>query len=343
MNLRAEKFSPCALAARLPELNDIPVLVIGDIMLDEYIIGDAQRISPEAPVPVVHVKAEHFQVGGAGNVARNIKDLGGTPHLIGTCGDGHNSDKLRQAVKADSLHASILTLPGRPATTKTRVMARGQQILRIDHEDIEPLSPAESDQLLEYIKEQWPRQRVVIISDYNKGTINRRLMEGIFKLRQSFANPVCLMVDPKPENLHLYRKVDLITPNTKETGECAGLPVRDKEEVIKAALAIRKKIHCKSLLTTLGPEGMALFQAKNNIVHIPTLAKQVYDVTGAGDTVIGALGLANAAGMPLLESCILANYAAGIVVGKSGSATATQDEMRVALQTFAEAELEKWS
>jgi rfaE bifunctional protein kinase chain/domain len=343
MKFAAKKFSPNALIDQLPGFNDVPVLVIGDIMLDEYFIGDAQRISPEAPVPVVLVKDEQTLIGGAGNVARNIKTLGGKPCLIGAYGDGHNSKKLQQAIRAAGLQTRLLTLPGRPATTKSRILARGQQILRIDHEDVAPLNASETDVLLGYIEECWPSQRVVILSDYNKGVINKRLMEGILALKQYHKNPVYILVDPKPENLTLYPKVDLITPNTKETGEGAALPVRNKEEIIQAGLLLRKKTRCRALLTTLGSDGMALFQSKNKITHIPTLAKQVYDVTGAGDTVIGTIGLALAAGIPLLESCILANYAAGIVVGKSGSATITQDEIIKALQTYKEPELEDWS
>jgi rfaE bifunctional protein kinase chain/domain len=342
MKLSAKKFTPSALLDQLPKFSEVPVLIIGDIMLDEYYLGDAQRISPEAPVPVVLVKDETTLIGGAGNVARNIKALGGTPCLIGAYGDGHNSKKLQQAVRSAGLQTRLLTLSGRPATTKSRILARGQQILRIDHEDDTSLDADETDALLGYIEEYWPAQRVIIISDYNKGVINKRLMDGIFKLKHSYKNPVYILVDPKPENLNIYPGVDLITPNTKETGEGAALPVRNKEEIIQAGLFLRKKTRCQALLTTLGPEGMALFQSKNKIIHIPTLAKQVYDVTGAGDTVIGTVGLALAAGMPLLESCILANYTAGIVVGKSGSATVTQNELAKALQTYREPELEDW-
>jgi rfaE bifunctional protein kinase chain/domain len=220
-------------------------------------------------------------------------------------------------------------------------LARGQQILRIDHEDIAPLSVAETDKILTYIEECWPEQRLIIISDYNKGVINKRLIEGIIKIKHSYKNTVSILVDPKPENLSFYQNVDLLTPNTKEAGEGTGLPVRNKEEILKAGLVIRKKSHCKSLLVTLGSDGMALFQDKK-IIHIPTLAKQVYDVTGAGDTVIGTLGLSLAAGLSVLDSCILANYAAGIVVGKSGSATTNQQEMKTALQTFSKPKLEEW-
>jgi rfaE bifunctional protein kinase chain/domain len=343
MKFTTKKFSPHALVDQLPGFNEVPVLIIGDIMLDEYYIGDAQRISPEAPVPVVLVKDEKALIGGAGNVARNIQTLGGKPCLIGACGDGHNSKKLQQAILAAGLQTRLLTLPGRPATTKSRILARGQQILRIDHEDGASLNATETDALLGYIEEYWPNQRVIIISDYNKGVINKRLMDGIFRLKQSYKNPVRILIDPKPENLSLYPKADLITPNTKETGEGAALPIRNKGELIRAGLLLRKKTHCQALLTTLGAEGMALFQSKNKITHIPTLAKQVYDVTGAGDTVIGTIGLALAAGIPLLESCILANYAAGIVVGKSGSATITQNELIKALHTYREPELENWS
>lgn len=342
-------FHPRGLAGRLPELAGVPVLIIGDVMLDEYFIGDASRVSPEAPVPVVLVSNERLMAGGAGNVARNILALGGKPHLIGACGDGHNSDRLRRTLAEEGLETSLIPLPGRPATTKSRILARGQQLLRIDHEDAQPLSAREIKQALEAIESKWPEQRVVIVSDYNKGMINKRLLQGVFDIRKRHSNPVSILVDPKEENFPLYKNVDLLTPNAKETGEGAGFPIRSREDLLRAGASILKKLRSPELLTTLGADGMALFSARGDgrergleVMHIPTLARQVFDVTGAGDTVIGTVGLALAAGFRLPEACILANYAAGIVVGKTGSATASLEELREAIETLAEPEIGYW-
>ncbi|MDR2893783.1 MAG: D-glycero-beta-D-manno-heptose-7-phosphate kinase [Deltaproteobacteria bacterium] len=330
------------LASRLNDLHDVPVLVVGDVMLDEYLIGDAQRISPEAPVPVVLVGQERQLVGGAGNVARNIKALGGRPYLVGACGDGRNSARLKACLFEEQIEASLINLPGRPATTKTRVMARGQQVIRIDHEDSQALLSTETEQILAVLDEHWPTQRVVIVSDYCKGVINEQLLTGLAEIKKRHKNQVLLLVDPKIGNFHLYKDVDLLTPNAKETGEGAGLPVRDRQEIIKAGQEIFRKINCRQLLTTLGADGMALFQSREKILHIPTLAQQVFDVTGAGDTVIATAGLALAAGFNMLEACVLANYAAGIVVGKSGSATASSQELHNALLHMAEPDLGNW-
>ena len=332
-----------ALSEELDKLVAAPVLIVGDVMLDEYFIGDAQRISPEAPVPVVLVSKERLLVGGAGNVARNIKDLGGAPLLVGACGDGHNSERLKSVLESEELPTSLVNLPGRPATTKTRIMARGQQMIRVDHEDCLPLSDAETDQILAVIEEHWPRQKVLIISDYNKGVVNRRLMQGIADIRAGHANEVKILVDPKTGNFDLYKNVSLLTPNTKETGEGAGLPVRTREEIIRAGQEIFRKLDCAELLTTLGAEGMALFHNPEKITHIPTISQQVFDVTGAGDTVIGTVGQALAAGFSMLQACVIANYAAGLVVAKVGSATTNLEELRKSMQTMQEPPLEEWA
>lgn len=335
--------SASGLASELGKLKNVPVLIVGDVMLDEYFIGDAQRISPEAPVPVVLVSKERLLVGGAGNVARNIKELGGNPLLIGACGDGLNSDKLKNTLSAEGLATSLVNLPGRPATTKTRIMARGQQMLRVDHEDSLPLSSQETDQLLAAIEKQWPLQKVLIISDYNKGVVNKRLMDGIADIRSRHSNEVKILVDPKTGNFDLYKNVQLLTPNTKETGEGAGLPVRNREEIIKAGQEIFRKLDCDELLTTLGADGMALFHTPQKITHIPTISQQVFDVTGAGDTVIGTVGLALAAGFSMLQACVIANYAAGIVVAKVGSATTSLEELEKSMRTMQEPKPEDWS
>lgn len=259
------------------------VLVVGDIMLDAYLIGDADRISPEAPVPVVRIEKERYLLGGAGNVARNIVALGGVATLAGVMGKDASADRIRGLVRDEGICGAFVALPQRPTTVKTRVMARRQQMLRLDSEDASP-------------------------------------------------HQVKVLIDPKPSNVGLYGGSFLLTPNTKETGECAGMPVRSREEILAAGRAILEKVGCPHLLTTLGSDGMALFSGPSEVWHVPTMAQDVFDVTGAGDTVIATLGLGLAAGLPLLASCVLANYAAGLVVAQVGAAVASPDALREAIR-----------
>lgn len=302
------------------------VLVVGDIMLDAYLIGDADRISPEAPVPVVRIEKERYLLGGAGNVARNIVALGGVATLAGVMGKDASAgivsggSSVMKAFAARSWHCRS----ARP-TVKTRVMARRQQMLRLDSEDASPLSSADQEALLSVITEQLPAHDVVILSDYSKGIVSLSFMSRLRGLLAASPHQVKVLIDPKPSNVGLYGGSFLLTPNTKETGECAGMPVRSREEILAAGRAILEKVGCPHLLTTLGSDGMALFSGPSEVWHVPTMAQDVFDVTGAGDTVIATLGLGLAAGLPLLASCVLANYAAGLVVAQVGAAVASPD------------------
>ena len=290
------------------------VLVVGDIMLDAYLIGDADRISPEAPVPVVRIEKERYLLGGAGNVARNIVALGGVATLAGVMGKDASADRIRGLVRDEGICGAFVALPQRPTTVKTRVMARRQQMLRLDSED------------------QLPAHDVVILSDYSKGIVSLSFMSRLRGLLAASPHQVKVLIDPKPSNVGLYGGSFLLTPNTKETGECAGMPVRSREEILAAGRAILEKVGCPHLLTTLGSDGMALFSGPSEVWHVPTMAQDVFDVTGAGDTVIATLGLGLAAGLPLLASCVLANYAAGLVVAQVGAAVASPDALREAIR-----------
>lgn len=332
-----------ALINYLSALAGSRVLIVGDVMLDEYLIGDAGRISPEAPVPVVLIEEERYMLGGAGNVARNISALGGKPVLISACGDGYNSDKLRILLEKEQIEADLITLPGRPAATKTRVMARGQQLVRIDREDTLPFSAGETEDLLKKLDAAWPGAKVLVISDYNKGIVNGSFIAGLQKLRLKHKNHVMVLVDPKTKNFPLYQNMDLLTPNTLETGEAANMPVRNKDEIIAAGRAIFESIHCRYLLTTLGAKGMALFDGPEKILHIPTVAQKVFDVSGAGDTVIATLALALASDIPLLEACLIANFAAGNVVGEVGAATTLAIKIADAIKKLGELNVEAWN
>ena len=294
------------------------VLVVGDIMLDAYLIGDADRISPEAPVPVVRIEKERYLLGGAGNVARNIVALGGVATLAGVMGKDASADRIRGLVRDEGICGAFVALPQRPTTVKTRVMARRQQMLRLDSEDASLLSSADQEALLSVITEQLPAHDVVILSDYSKGIVSLSFMSRLRGLLAASPHQVKVLID--------------LTPNTKETGECAGMPVRSREEILAAGRAILEKVGCPHLLTTLGSDGMALFSGPSEVWHVPTMAQDVFDVTGAGDTVIATLGLGLAAGLPLLASCVLANYAAGLVVAQVGAAVASPDALREAIR-----------
>ena len=205
-------------------------------------------------------------------------------------------------------------------------------MLRLDSEDASPLSSGDQEALLSVIAEQLPAHDVVILSDYSKGIVSLSFMSRLRGLLAAGPHQVKVLIDPKPGNVGLYGGSFLLTPNTKETGECAGMPVRNREEILAAGRAILEKVGCPHLLTTLGSDGMALFSGPSDVWHVPTMAQDVFDVTGAGDTVIATLGLGLAAGLPLLASCVLANYAAGLVVAQVGAAVASPDALREAIR-----------
>lgn len=326
----------------LKRLSGARVLVLGDLMIDEYLMGDVERISPEAPVPVVLIEREQSMLGGAGNVARNIKSLGGNVVLLTACGDGRNRLRLDEMLEAGSIDVRILDLPGHPATTKTRVLARQQQMLRIDHEHSARLDAAQSASLLCLLERELRGDDVIIVSDYCKGCITPELMDGIRALKKSHTG-ITVLVDPKVPNYPLYNGVDLLTPNSQETSLGAdGLPVTTKAEIIAAGKRIFEKLGCHSLLTTLGAQGMALFQGPDSVLHLHTQARKVFDVTGAGDTVIATLAVALAAGLDEPTACMVANQAAGLVVGEVGTAVTTQEALQTAFTNWGVPKIETW-
>ncbi len=312
---------------RVKSLKQGAVLIIGDIMLDHYLIGDVERISPEAPVPVVNVAEESLFLGGAGNVAQNITALGGKAFLVGVCGQDEAAKLLVQELAIRGVEDALVVLKNRPTTQKTRILARRQQMLRFDREIKDPVSQPEMEQILEQVAKFLPLAGAVIISDYGKGLVSAELMQKIKALINKDGRNLPLLVDPKPQNIDFYAGVTLLTPNTKETSEAASLPTRSKEEIILAGRAIIQKLGCAHLMTTLGADGMAVFVSEDEIWHIPTAAQEVFDVTGAGDTVIATTALALASGFELVEACVLANISAGIVVGQVGTATASEEQV----------------
>lgn len=318
----------------LPHLAGARALIVGDVMLDEYFIGDAERISPEAPVPVVKISDDRLLLGGAGNVARNMRSLGGAPHLISVCGDDAGADEVMALCRNGDISASIVRDQERRTTIKTRIIARQQQMLRFDQEDVKALSSTVLAGIMSEIETRLADHTVLILSDYGKGLVCAGLMSELRALQDRCAargRDLKILVDPKNPNWHLYQGAYLLTPNTKETGEGAGLPVGHEVEIKAAGAALLKKLGSRHLLATLGAQGMALFASEDIVWHIPTAARKVFDVTGAGDTVIGVLGLALAAGLPLLPACLLANCAAGIVVGEVGAASVSLPQLKAAL------------
>ena len=318
------------------------VLIVGDAMLDEYCLGDAERISPEAPVPVVKVQERRLLVGGAGNVARNIATLGGKATLVSVCGTDMQGDSLRNALLEDGINARLHTVPDRPTTVKTRIIARNQQMLRVDHETSDPLPANDTATLLALVQAVLDEHTSIVISDYGKGVVTKDLIQGLQDLCKGSRTKPRILVDPKTPNFHLYSHVHLLTPNAKETSEGAGLPVNTRQEILSAGEAIFAKLHCDHLLTTLGARGLALFLSQNEVWHIPTVAQQVFDVTGAGDTVMAVLSLGLAADMELLDACLLANYAAGIVVGKVGAGTTSREDLVAIARDMKAPEITRW-
>lgn len=317
------------------------VMIVGDVMLDHYTFGTVSRISPEAPVPVVVVNDEHYLLGGAGNVARNIVALGGEATMIGVIGHDADGDTLAGLLDQASVRTDLVRDDRRRTTRKTRIIAQNQQIVRVDREHTGELSRSVVGTLLEKLAHNSQHHDIIIVSDYGKGAIITEVMQALREIRQSRGPRVKILVDPKPVNYDLYHGVDILTPNAKEASEGAGLPCHGEDGPARVGQALFRRLGCQSLLITLGARGMALFPTPGQGVRIPTFARKVFDVTGAGDTVIATLALALAAGADLLEASVLANHAAGIVVAQVGAATPTPDGLREAIAVRPAAPIER--
>jgi rfaE bifunctional protein kinase chain/domain len=323
-------------------LSGVPVLVVGDVMLDHYLAGDAERISPEAPIPVVRVASEKHLLGGAGNVARNIAALGGKPELASVIGADEPGAVIQQLLSKEGLPGHLVVEKRRMTTIKTRIIARNQQMLRVDREESREPDGKTLDALDSLVRTVAARHSVVVVSDYGKGVVSTRLMDALREVRAQGGKAPLILVDPKTANASLYAQADLLTPNAKEAGELAGIKASGREGVIKAGLAIFKRLRCRQLCITLGAEGMAVFERPGRVLHVPTVARNVFDVTGAGDTVMAVLALALGAGYDLLQASVLANYAAGIVVGQVGAAVATPGQLREAIRRVEPPKVETW-
>lgn len=306
------------------------LVVLGDLMLDEFIWGEVRRISPEAPVPVVEVKRESWHLGGAGNVVSNLLELGAQAVPIGILGDDEAGRLLLQRFRQRGADVDGLIFDSlRPTTRKSRIVAHSQQMVRADREDRSPIKPEIEEKVIAAFDTALTEAEAVIISDYDKGLLTPRVLESVISIAQSKNKLVCL--DPKIRNFASYRKADIITPNQLEAERASGIEIIDEESLVEAAHKIRNLLDCQNVLITRGEHGMSLLDANNKITHIPTVAREVYDVTGAGDTVIATISLAIAAGATVIEAAVIANHAAGLVVGKVGTATVEKSELAASL------------
>lgn len=298
------------------------ILVIGDMMLDKYIFGNVERISPEAPVQVVEVEKENYLPGGAANVANNIAALQGNAFMAGIIGKDREADILLNELKKRNITTQgIFIDSNKPTIQKVRILGQKQQLLRIDYEKREYLNKEIENKILNFIKEKISNIDAVIISDYAKGVITQNLIDQI----KDIAKDKIIIVDPKPKHKDFYKGVSLVTPNIKEAKE-----MTNKEDINEVGKELINKLNTEILITR-GEKGMSLFE-KHEITHIPTKAKEVYDVSGAGDTVVATLTLALAAGATLKQAAILANHAAGITVGKLGTSTVSIEEIKQSLE-----------
>ncbi|MDD5284755.1 MAG: bifunctional D-glycero-beta-D-manno-heptose-7-phosphate kinase/D-glycero-beta-D-manno-heptose 1-phosphate adenylyltransferase HldE [Desulfuromonadaceae bacterium] len=301
-------------------------LVVGDLMLDEYLWGKAERISPEAPVQVVDVMREELRLGGAGNVVNNLAALGVQVAVCSVIGDDENGWSLLKEFGRRNVSTEAVFLdPNRRTSRKTRVVAANQQIVRIDRETRESLANDFEKQVCEWIDTHAGKFDVVVLSDYNKGVLTPSVIAAA--ISSASATGIELLVDPKGADFNRYRGATLLTPNRKEAEAASGIAIRDSETLAEAAAVIMDAVGLQHLLITRSEEGMSLFSKNAEVVNIPTVAREVFDVSGAGDTVLAALAVGIASGLSMAESARLANIAAGIAVGKLGTSVVTPQEI----------------
>lgn len=331
-----------SLAALIPLLAGRRVLIVGDLMLDEYVWGEVRRISPEAPVPVVHLRRRTYRPGGAGNVAANVAALAGVPLLAGVVGQDAMAQALTESLQALGVDGveGLFSAPDRPTTVKSRIMGHHQQMLRVDTETTEPIPASLATQVLAWCQAHIDEVDACLLSDYAKGMLTPTLCQGVIALARSRDLPV--IVDPKGRDYHKYAGATVITPNLAETAAAAGLQSDVSEggasavgafDLALAVKALREHVGPTThLLITRGADGMTLFDGEGASTHIPADARTVFDVTGAGDTVAATVSLGLAAGAALFQAASLASVAAGVVVGKVGTSTASPAELEERLR-----------
>jgi D-beta-D-heptose 7-phosphate kinase/D-beta-D-heptose 1-phosphate adenosyltransferase len=306
------------------------IAIVGDAMLDVYLTGEVERISPEAPVPVVRVRDRRFALGGAANVAQNVRAVGARCALIAAVGDDHGGRQLRSMLAGIEAELGSLVTVERPTTTKTRIVARAQQVVRVDEEEDADLDGDEVVRLLQSVRSAVADADALVLEDYNKGVLVPRVIEGALQAARSKGIPI--VVDPKYRNFFLYRGATIFKPNRRELEAALGADVDlDHPEALPSTFS---RLGVDHLLLTLGERGMVLISSGGQVKHVPTVAREVYDVVGAGDTVTAYLALVLAAGGAPTEAAVVANFAAGVEVGKLGAATVSPEEIVDAYDAF---------
>ena len=309
-------------------MRDRTVVVFGDVMLDEFVWGDVTRISPEAPVPVVDIRRESVHLGGAANVVANLRSLGALAAVVGVVGSDRAGERVRAELReAGALDAEegLIVDVSRPTTLKTRIIAHSQLVVRADRERRAPVDGPVEERIIAALQKLLREADALVVSDYDKGAVTPRVLDTILPLAEVAGVPT--LVDPKIRNFDSYRPATLVTPNHHEALRLTNSEDDSDDGMARAAHAIRDRLGCRSVLITRGERGMMLLGEDGEPVYVPTAAREVYDVTGAGDTVIATLAASLAAGATLVEAAMLANHAAGIVVGKVGTATASAEEL----------------
>ncbi|MBW2076211.1 MAG: D-glycero-beta-D-manno-heptose-7-phosphate kinase [Deltaproteobacteria bacterium] len=327
------ELDPEQLQQGIENFRSTSILVIGDIMLDRFIWGKVSRISPEAPVPVVEVEHESTMLGGAANVVNNLISLGSNVLLCGVVGDDRPGEEVLRKLEDMGVDIGGIAIESaKPTSVKTRIVAHAQQVVRYDREKRIPLKPATIKYILDFIRAKKDHMSAMILSDYGKGVLSRKLMHGIAEAIAGSNIPVA--VDPNVKNFSLYKDVTVITPNNTQAGEITGMDIKDENDLVKAGKRLMNRDRCKSLLITRGEEGMTLFEENGEITQIKSIAKKVYDVTGAGDTVIAAFTLGIASGLDMKSAAFLSNLAAGIVVGEVGTSAVKIDVLKRAVDSY---------
>jgi D-glycero-beta-D-manno-heptose-7-phosphate kinase len=330
---------PVKLISQVDKFQGRKILIVGDVGLDEYVIGSVRRISPEAPVPIVEVQEEDNRLGLASNVAANVSSLGGIPFLIGVVGKDQTAEIFKSQLKKNRCSVDHLIVDSdRPTTRKLRVMAGQHHVVRVDFERKKFLSKEVEDKLLDQVQQNMPLVDGVILEDYAKGVLSERVIQQVISIAHKHEKIVTL--DPnRTTPVDLYRGVDYLTPNTEEALTLSKLNIDDlrspSETLHEVGAELLKRLQAQAVVVTRGKDGMSAFSRKGPLhgQHIPTFARSVFDVTGAGDTVIGALTLGLTSGLSLEDSCLLANYAAGVVVGKIGCVSASPDDLKAYIQS----------
>lgn len=326
----APQFERAALQRIVADFAGRRILVLGDLMVDRYLWGRVDRISPEAPVPVVDIERESSRLGGAGNVATNLRALGAQAVLAGVVGDDDDGTRMLDALAESGVDTHLVVRDAtRPTTVKTRIIAHSQQVVRADRESRADLTGTARDALLAGLARELAGCQGLIVSDYGKGVITAAVLERALGLARDAK--VHVSVDPKESHIDAYRGVSILTPNQHEAGAVMGRRVSDEASLLEVGWGLQKRLEAAAVLVTRGPQGMSLFERGGRVTHLPTVAREVFDVTGAGDTVVSVVSVALAAGADFPSACYLANHAAGVVIREIGTATCSPAELLTSL------------